>query len=53
MPSVVSLIVSMTDISVFNTPYMSVKCVVEVLEKCENFADAKLIVSNLRQQGIT
>ena len=33
---------------------MSAKCVVEVLEKCENFADAlKLIVSDLRQQGIT
>ena len=49
MPSVVSLIVSMTDISVFNTPYMSAKCVVEVLEKCENFTDAKLIVSDLRR----
>jgi len=54
MPSVVSLIVSMTDISMINTPYMPADCVDEVLEKCENFADAlKLIVSDLRQQGIT
>ena len=55
MPSVASLIiVSMTDISMSDTPHMSANCVVEVLEKCDNFADAlKLIVSDLRQQGIT
>jgi len=44
----------MTDISMFNTPYMSADCVDEVLKKCENFADTlKLIVSDLKHQGNT